>query len=82
MFHAPPVLSSPFPLPRADALAPSSARPCGIAEGASDGAGEVPDGSQPDAFGRPLDHGGSRRRRERAEQKIAALREQQKKLRR
>ena len=82
MFHAPPVLSSPFPLPRAVALASSSARSSGIAEGASDCTGEVPDGSQPDAFGRPVDHSGGGRHRERAEQKIEALREQQKKLRR
>ena len=45
-------------------------------------ADEVPDGSLPDAFGRPVDHGGGGRHRERAEQKIEALREQQKKLRR
>lgn len=82
MFHAPPVLSSPFPLPRAVALASSSARSSGIAEGASDCTGEVLDGSLPDALGRPVDHSGSRRHRERAEQKIEALREQQKKLRR
>ena len=43
---------------------------------------EVLDGSLPDALGRPVDHSGSRRHRERAEQKIEALREQQKKLRR
>ena len=81
MFHAPPVLSSPFPLPRAVALASSSARSSGIAEGASDCTGEVLDGSLPDALGRPVDHSGSRQRLERAEQ-IEALREQQKKLRR
>ena len=82
MFHAPPVLSSPFPLPRAVALASSSARSGGSAEGTSGCTGKVPDGSLPDAFGRPVDHGGGGRHRERAEQKIEALREQQKKLRR
>ena len=35
---------------------------CSIAEGASGIAGEVPDGSLPDAFGRPVDHSGGRRR--------------------
>ena len=82
MFHAPPVLSSSFPLHRSDALAPSSARPGGIAERTSVCADEVPDGSLPDAFGRPVDHGGGGRHRERAEQKIEALQELQKKLRR
>ena len=76
MFHAPPVLSSPFPLPRAVALASSSARSSGIAEGASDCTGEVLDGSLPDAFGGPVDHGGGRRRLERAEQKTERIREQ------
>ena len=37
-------------------------RPGGIAEGASGCADEVPDGSQPDAFGRPVDHSGGGRR--------------------
>ena len=61
MFHAPPVLSSPFPLPRAVALASSSACSGGFAEGASVCTDEVPDGSLPDAFGRPVDHGRSGR---------------------
>ena len=61
MFHAPPVLSSPFPLPRAVALASSSACSGGFAEGASVCTDEVPDGSLPDAFGRPVDHSGSGR---------------------
>ena len=82
MFHAPPVLSSPFPLPRADALAPSSARPCGIAERTSDCTGEVLDGRLSDAFGRPVGHGRGGRHLERTEQKNEALREQQKNLRR
>ena len=82
MFHAPPVLSSPFPLPRAVAFASSSACSGGIAEGTSGYTHEVPDGSLSDAFGRPVDHSGGGRHRERAEQKIEALREQQKKLRR
>ena len=37
-------------------------RPGGIAEGASGCADEVPDGSLPDALGRPVDHGGGGRR--------------------
>ena len=46
---------------RSDGLASSSACPGGIAEGASGSTGEVPDGSLPDAFGRPVDHGRSGR---------------------
>ena len=65
---------------RPDAFASSSACSGGIAEGTSGIADEVPDGSLPDAFGRPVDHGGGGRHLERAEQ-IEALREQQKKLR-
>ena len=51
-----------FPLHRSDAFASSSARPGGSAEGASGSTGEVPDGSLPDALGRPVDHGGGGRR--------------------
>ena len=61
---------------RADGLASSSACPGGFAEGASGVADEVPDGSLPDAFGRPVDHGGGGRRLERAEQKTERIREQ------
>ena len=40
----------------------SSARAGGIAEGTSDCTDEVLDGSMPDTFGGPVDHGGSGRR--------------------
>ena len=46
---------------RADGFGPSLSRPGGPAEGTSRITDEVPDGSLPDALGRPVDHGGGGR---------------------